>query len=331
MTTLAPFMNASRTVAAERKAEALSRVVSLLLQGIALHSFETGSAQAASFQTGIRKVRADFDKTDDPDSVLLLAGAAIHLMEEFNDAARQQARARQNEFESAIALLTEALLEVARTDAETLVAFKEIERDLASAPGVEGLRSAREKLTHAVEAVRDEVSNPLGKCGIPRGDVDSSTGLPDYGFAAGAIADIWHCRDDYYAAIFAAERLETINLRFGFQAGDQVLQVLSDHVMKLLGRDDKLFRWRGPCIMALLRRGVSEAQLAADLSRQSPARMEHALTLGDREVILTLSTSWNLFPLNAFNGIDELLGQMNTFAAGRLSAKKDTSASKARA
>ena len=30
--------------------------------------------------------------------------------------------------------------------------------------------------------------------------------------------------------IFAAERLETINMRFGFQAGDQVLQALSHHI-----------------------------------------------------------------------------------------------------
>lgn len=318
-------MNASRAAAAERRAEALGRVVSMLLQGIALHSFESASAEAMAFQTAIRKVRGDFEKVEDQDSTLLLAGAAIRLMEDYNDGIRRHSQAKQNEFEAAIGLLTEALLEVAHAGADTLVGFKEIERDLAAASSLEALRSARERLAGAVEEVREEVSNPLRKCGIPRGEVDRSTGLPDHGFAAGAIAEIWHSRDDYYAVVFTAERLETINMRFGFLAGDQILKMLSRNVAKSLTPDDRLFRWRGPCVMALIRRDAPEALVAADLARIAMARMEHAITLGEREVMLTISTSWNLFPLRTADGIEELLRQMT------VPARRDVSASKARA
>jgi len=331
MTTLTPFMNASRTVAAERKAEALGRVVSMLLQGIALHSFESDLPPGEAFQNAIRKVRGDFEKADDQDSALLLAGAAIRLMDDYNQSVQQQARARQNEFEAAIALLSEALLEVARADAEIMVELKEIERDMAVAKGLEALRGAKERLALAVEGIRDEVSNPLKKCDVPRGEVDSATGLPDYGFAAGAIAEIWPRRDSYFAAVFSAERLETINLRFGFQTGDQVLRLLSSHVSKSLTPDDRLFRWRGPCVMALIRRNVPESLVASELARQALARLEHAVTLGDREVMLAISTSWGLFPLRAATGIEELLSQINTFAAGRGPGKRQVAVSKARA
>jgi len=315
MTTLTPFMNASRTVAAERRAEALSRVVSMLLQGIALHSFASESPEAAGFQAAIRKVRSDFDKVDDDqDSALLLAGAAIRLMEDYNDGVRLQARARQVQYETAVGVLSEGFLELARASADTRADFEQIVRELGSS-GVEELRAA-------VEAIRDEVADPLKKCGIPGGEVDSSTGLPDYGFAAAAMAEVWQRRENHFAAIFAAERLETINMRYGFAAGDQVLHLLGRTVGKALTAGDRLFRWRGPCVMALLKRDAPEAFVAGDLARVASTKMEHGITLGDREVMLSVSTSWNLFPLKSASSLEELLERMNKFAATRVAAPK---------
>jgi GGDEF domain-containing protein len=304
----------------------------MLLQGMALHSFESNTEPAEKFQNAIRKVRSDFEKVDDDqDSALLLAGSAIRLMEDYNNSVEQRARARQNEFEAVVALLAEALLEVSRASAETMVAFKEIERDLASASGIDALRRAKERLAHAVESLRDEVANPLSHSAVPRGEVDSATGLPDYGFAADALAQVWQRRDGYYAAIFSAERLETINMRFGFAAGDQVLRTLSGHVAKSLGPKDRLFRWRGPCLMALIRRDAPEALVAAELARTAQAKLEHAITMGEREAMMSVSTTWSLFPLRTATGIDDVLSQMNTFAAGRMPARREVAVSRARA
>jgi GGDEF domain-containing protein len=327
MTTLSPFFNGLRKgVPAERKAEALGRVVSILLQGIALHSYEADSAQAEDFRVSVRKVRSDFEQTEDEDTALLLAGAAIRLMDDHNRKAQLQARARQNEFEAAIALVSEALLDVSKANAETMVRFKEMERDLASACDLESLRGVKEKLAHAVEAVRDSVANPLKAWGtkIPAGKSDPVTGLPDYGFGATAIAEVWNQRDEYYAGMFAAERLETINTRFGFQAGDGVLQVLSRHTARNLSPGDRLFRWRGPCLMALMKRDASEGLVASEMTRLTMARIQHGISLKGREIMLPISTSWNLLALGAASGIDEVLTRMNTFAASRLPAKRQS-------
>lgn len=329
MTTLKPFMNASRTVAAERRSEALERVVSMLLQGIAMHCLESDAEHTQRFEEAIRKVRGDFEKVEDQDSALLLAGAAIRLMEDYNGTVQQRTRARQNEFEASVAMLSEAFLEASGANAQTMVLFKEIERDLAAATSVAAARSARERLARAVESVRERAADTLVRTGVPRGEVDAATGLPDYGFAAGALAEIWPNRDRYFAAIFSAERLETINMRFGFAAGDRVLASLATHIGKSLGPSDRLFRWRGPCLMALIRRDLPEAMVAAELARTCQTRLEHAITLGDREVMMSVTTSWNLFPLAGAPGIEETLSRMNTFAAGRVPAKKAAAVSRA--
>jgi hypothetical protein len=50
-------------------------------------------------------------------------------------------------------------------------------------------------------------------------------------------------------------------------------------------------------------------------------KISHAIAIRDREVILPVSISWNLFPLQAATGIEEMLGRMNTFAASRALAQ----------
>lgn len=325
MTTLSPFLNSLRKGASgERKAEALGRVVSILLQGIALHSYDADSTSASEFQTGIRKLRNDFEKADDEDAALLLAGSAIRLMDEHNGKSFLRERCRQMELEAAVGLVSEALLDVTRAGDETAGKFRDLQQELVSAQDMAGLQSAKERLAELVAAVRDDAAHPLKACSskIPEGKADPVTGLPDYGFAATAIAEVWADREDYYAALFAAERLEAINSRFGFQAGDGVLQVLSEHTARNLGPGDRLFRWRGPCLMALMKRDASEGMVASEMARLTLAKMEHAITLKGRDVLLPVSTSWNLLSLGAASGLEELLGRMNAFAASRIPQRK---------
>jgi GGDEF domain-containing protein len=320
MSNISPFFHGSRrNGSGDRKADALVRVVSILLQGVVRHSFESDSADAAAFQTSLRKVRTEFEQAVDEDSALLLAGSAVRLMEDYNQSAQSRAAERRQELESAVVMVSEALLDIAGATVETRVRMKEISADLASAGGVDELRTARKKLAEAVGRIRDDYSHPLKKFGkeIPRGDVDSVTGLPDYGFGAGAIAEVWHRREDFYAAIFAAERLESINARFGYQAGDEILMLLSRRAAQSLTPADRLFRWRGPCVAALMKRNAPEALVASELNRVTSTKIEHAITLRERQVMLPVSMSWNLFPLHASSEIGDLLGRMNSFAAGR--------------
>jgi GGDEF domain-containing protein len=325
MNTLSPFLNGLRKGSSgDRKAAVLGRVVSILLQGIALHSYDADSAIASEFQTAIRKVRNDFEHTDDEDTALILAGSAIRLMDDHNSRSYLLERSRQTELEEAVALVSHALLDVTHAGAETTARFEEMQRELASAHDMDTLLGAKDRLSALVESIRDELANPGKICSakIPEGKADPVTGLPDYGFAVTAIAEIWADREDYYAALFAAERLEAINTRFGFQAGDGVLQVLSDHTARNLSPGDRLFRWRGPCLMALIKRQGSEGMVATEMARLTLAKIEHTIAMKGRDVLLPVSTSWNLLSLSAASGLDELLARMNAFAASRIPQRR---------
>ena len=326
MTSLTPFLKGSRKVTvapADRRADALNRVVSLLLQGISLHAFQFDPAATEAFQLSIRKLRLELEKVDDEDSALLLAGAAIRLLEENSAATEAHLQARQNELEKTIALLSDGLLEVSGASEETMVGIKEIERDIARTKGIGALAAGRSRLAAAVAGIREAAlsGNPPDHAAqvetAAAGLTDGVTGLPDFVHGAAAISEVWSHRKDYFAGIFAAERLETINMRFGFQAGDQVLQALSHHVIQQSMPGDQLFRWRGPCILALLRRRVPEPHVAAEMARTAVSRLEHSLSIRDRDAIVSISTAWNLFPLGAAKNPEQLIGRLNAFAATR--------------
>lgn len=319
MTALSPFLRGSRKQVAtpgDRKAEALNRVVSLLLQGISLHAFQFDPAATEAFQLSMRKLRAELEMVDDEDSALLLAAAAIRLLEENNGAAEAHFQSRHNEFEKVVALLSDAFLEVSGSNEETMVEIKEIERDIARARGPAALATGRARMAAAIAGAR-AASRAANEIEGALGETDGITGLPDYTYGAAAIAEVWKHRNDFYVGIFAAERLDTINLRFGFQAGDQVLQTLSQDIAQQSAAGDQLFRWRGPCVMKLFRRRAPEAHVASEMTRTASARFELALSIRGRDAIVSISTSWHLFPLEDARSFEQLIGQLNEFAATR--------------
>src|SRR4051794_16926461 len=102
MITLAPFLrtrHGKENSEGEKQAEALARIVSVLLQGIALHGFNYNPDAFTLFESSIRKLRTEFEQASDEATALLLTGAAIRLLEDHNAAAEQHLKARRNEEE----------------------------------------------------------------------------------------------------------------------------------------------------------------------------------------------------------------------------------------
>ncbi len=324
MKTLSPFQwsQRGRNTQGEKQAEALGRIVSVLLQGISLHGFEYDPVAFNSFQDGIRKLRAEFDRADDEDSAMLTAISAIRLLEEHHDGVHLQLKARQNEVESVIGLLSESLLEMSGAKPGMMLRVKEIERDIAAATRVEEIAAARFRLSACVADMKKEtVFSDKARGGrtptYPDIESDHVTGLPDATYAMGVISSRWKRRSNCYVAAFALDRMETINLRFGFKAGDDLLLLLSQQIGQYLQPGDQLFRWRGPCLLILMERETHEAHIAAEIARIAGARIEHAITVRDREVMVPASPTWNLFPLATFSNPDDVSSRLNDFALNR--------------
>ena len=74
MLSINPFL---QTTPQDHQIDSLNRTITMLLQGIALHSFCHDESEFGVFQSSLRKLRDQMAVTEDEDSKLLLAGSAI--------------------------------------------------------------------------------------------------------------------------------------------------------------------------------------------------------------------------------------------------------------
>jgi GGDEF domain-containing protein len=309
MLSINPFVHTPRDL----QIDSLNRIISVLLQGLALHSFCHDEGEFEDFQRSLRKLRDQFATADDDDSKLLLAGAAIRTLEEHSLAASRALATRQNELEGAIALLSDSLLTVSHASETQALELKESERDVALARQTHDMIAARERLTFCLEDIRIQVvkreqtpSLPYSDAGA---DIDTVTGLPGSRQAIDAIIAAWNRREDYNAAVFAVRRLDTINLRFGFEAGDEILRVMSGHLNGFFAATRLLFRWRGPYLLGLVAKGTAP-RISAELQRFTAMKLQHSLTRKDREVILPVSMICALVPLQA-KSIEDMIRSLD--------------------
>jgi len=316
MLSINPFLHSPR----DRHIDSLNRIISVLLQGLALHSFCHDEGEFELFQRSLRKLRDQFATTEDDDSKLLLAGSAIRTLEEHSLAASQAIAARQNELEGAIALLSDSLLTVSHASETQALELKESERDVAQARHSDDMMAARERLVACLEDIRIEVlqrdQTPTLAASPVGADIDAVTGLPGSRRAVDAIMAAWNRREHYNAAVFAVRRLDTINMRFGFEAGDEILRVMSGHLTGFFAATRLLFRWRGPYLLGLVEKGT-DPRISAELKRFAATKLQHSLTQKHREVILPISMICALIPLEA-KSIEEMIRRLDELAKNGL-------------
>ena len=305
---------------ASRQSEALNRVISVLMQGIAIHGLNYDETAFNAFQDAVWKMRAGFDQVTDEDSAMLLAGSVIRLLEQHNEAGQAYARALHAQTAELMGQTLETLLDVTRAAPATVIKLRSMMGEISRAGSSSALNSVKPRLELALAEMRAKAQVPAARAPQTRTvgtEVDAITGLPDAVAAIEALAAIWPQREDRYVALFALEYLETINQRFGFRTGDQLLLQLSQQVGQQIGSPDQLFRWRGPCVAALVKRSLPESLVASEMGRVVPARIENATTVRDRDAMVRVSTSWSMLRLGDIDTLDEVIARMNEFTGNR--------------
>ena len=151
--------------------------------------------------------------------------------------------------------------------------------------------------------------------------VDAATGLPTRAQAEEAIAQC--CQDEVgvFVAIMVINQVETLNRSLGGHSGDVILQRFAGFVREQLPRIDRVFRWSGPTVVALLRR-----RSAPDVRSVIEPLLLQRLTvrIGNPDVQVPISARWTVLPLMASPRL--LFRKMDVFAGVGLEPENSDSA-----
>ncbi len=324
----------------ERLNEALLRMARLLTQGIELHAVKGDAADYDKFRADMQEVQRTLEEQPSASEILVLAGAVVKAMEEYNSRTSRFIHVQCSELQSMVAMLTKTMSNLAAGSEASVARLQAIEKQLHKATMIEDFQTARLRLADCLEGLHAEVSRQkeesvrtvsgikaelesskerLASASAAPGEEprpDPVTGLP--GRAAAEAALIASSRQDRpaFAAVFVIDRLELINTRFGYAIGDNVLLAFSQHVAQCLSRADKMYRWSGPALLALLERDRPVLQVREELARFANQRMERTFQAGNRSVLLPVASNWSLFPLAQFRPVQLLFYQLDTFVQG---------------
>ncbi|HEY3940733.1 MAG TPA: GGDEF domain-containing protein [Bryobacteraceae bacterium] len=311
-------------------AASLLRVILLFLEASALHAIDYDSEEQSTYQREIREIRDKFEHAVAQHDILILAGEANQSIQAYNRGVEKFIRSLSAEKQAIVNLMGEALLRVCSSSERAGENLRRIEKQLEKAVHLEDIRSLKSKLSECLdvlcreaerqEAQAREVKSQLAEPGNAIGPADHVTGLPGLRHAERYVRELAHAGTHAYAAPFFLKSLQVINRRFGYTTGDQILLRYSQHLTHHLGDKDRLFRWRGPCFVAILERFQEPDVVRSEVLHIASLGLEHSVESGDRSMLFKISTAWDLIPIPVGSGVAEISRKIDAFAAEQTGA-----------
>jgi GGDEF domain-containing protein len=315
--------------ASDELTAALLLVPDLLLSALALHAAKLDPAEYESFQAALGKLRGDLKQADLGSRVLETTGEIINTIESYNRYLERHVVLHDRGFQAIVSVLIRNFLEFSNASQASADKLRALERRLDKAEHIEDVRLLTTELEGLFQRIQGESlrteepssTAPGQVCGEPkrvaetpraRGGEDPVTGLPDERLAELALQRAIESGVRVHAIVFCVNRMATINERFGFHHGDQIISFYSQHLAQQMSTGDQLFRWHGPCLVGLISRPDDETS-GAWIRRLAATHFDHSLESNGRVVLVPVSASWVAIRLWEQESVANVRATLDTF------------------
>jgi GGDEF domain-containing protein len=304
---------------------AMFRVVGILLQSISRNAFSLNEPALADFQAEIEELRIRFGEVHEGEAAVALACSTARCMEMYASSAEQLISAEARRMRESIALLTDSLLKASHGSKESARHLASIRTELETVAVMHDIVAINHKLRGCLGEICDEVEQQRQRhegiqqdltraIGLDPADIDTATGLPGVSAAIQAIRSAIATGIAGHLLVFGVEHMQPINLRFGFKVGDEVLLLFGQNIARHLDPQDILFRWRGPCFVAVSARSAPDSRVASEVARIVATKLEYSGMFGAREVMLPVVGSGTILNFSAESAVDDVLLRLDNFA-----------------
>ncbi len=309
----------------DEPASSLFRVVQYLLEACALHSVEFDTDEHVAFQTAIRDLAGRFDKVQGHKDLLILAGETNRIIQTYNQRAEKFIHDLSTEKQLSIGLLTQALIRVCHSSEKTSQNLRQIERDLAKTSQLQDMRQLRAKLSECLATLCQEADNQEAQFTELKAQIaassrlleqrDQVTGLNGLKAAEQRVKEIAAGGSQGFVAAFFLKNVDQVNRRFGFSAGDKVLNNFGKYLGKDLRGNDQLFRWRGPCFVVVTDRFASLDEVKSEAYSIGARGPEIDVEGGGRSMLIRMLAATAVFPIPKGANTADLSAKIDQFAS----------------
>ncbi len=309
----------------------LTRIMRLLIQGIALHAVEGDPLDYQMFRHEIQKQLDVVESSPPPAELLVSVGAVVQALEGYNSRTTRHLRLQGAELYRMITMLTRTVETLGSGSEHAVSKLREIEGQIEKTSGIEDVRGLKLRLSQCLDGIRAETQRQKAETARTvarlqeeiRGSqerisvagagpvLDPVTGLPARAAAAAALSEWALSPNPPHAALFIVDRIQLLNSRFGYEVGDRVLKTYVEELRSHLPPSDQIFRWSGPALLALLNRPDPIEKVREHLRFALPAKIERNFELAKRSVLLSITATWAVFPIAP--PVDEFIDRLDTF------------------
>jgi GGDEF domain-containing protein len=332
MISIKRYLSAGR----DEDANAAVRAVSLLIQGIGLHSIDLNKDEFEGLRRELNSLDYRLGPKTPVHELLVIVGETLKTLEMYNRRALGRLRGQFFELQGIIGALSGGLASMVTGSDNSLARLREIQTELSTTDQVEDLRRLKTNLSNCLEQLASEVElHKMGSIsGIAalnagkgefenrlarmqsRASIDPATGLPTRADAEQSLIDAGRLATPSVAVIFAVKRLKQVNTRFGYVAGDGLLERLATY-MGTASPEDELYRWSGPALLMAIRRDVPFDRVREQMRRLVAGIPDYEVKIGTRVAMIVMSVGWAAFPIGG--PPENLVTQLDGFVASQIS------------
>lgn len=315
-----------------------------MLRSLRIHSVSGDPADLQRFQGEVLALEEALSEETPPEQIQDAAKSLPKSIQEHAARTNRFFRIQAAELHNMISMMAETIKAVSATSDTSVDCLVKVEKRIESASQNEDLKRLKSELADVLASVRVEslrqreetrrtiqtlsksmaesrqrLAESAGPARIGT-SLDPVTGLGGRIAAELALADA-HSESDTAVVVLPIDRHPLIQIRFGHEAGDNVLKFLAGHLKDHLRSTDKLFRWSAGAFVAIIQRPLPADALRVEVSRFASHKLEHTIEHHGRDVLLPISTSWILLPVSDSSSVEDLIRKIDAFLHNDIHSK----------
>jgi GGDEF domain-containing protein len=313
--------------------QTLMHVVRLLVEGIGRHVVTLDPSEGARFRTSVEEITQKLEEDISPAELLVQAGSLVRAMGDHASRTTQDLHSQVSELQNMVKMLTMTVSAISSAGAMNVGRLGEIEKQVHGASALDDVRTIKARLADCLADIRREAERQQKETGatidqltqglsearkttvdVTSGAVrDDVTRLATRADAEAAMTEPPKPGGQVFVTVMVLERLQAVNRKFGVEIGDKILAEFARLVRKSLPADDRLFRWGGPTLVAMMTRPAAMERVRMEVAGIMDAKWEHTIQTASRSIMLPITARWAVMPMMAAPRL--LYHKIDVFAA----------------
>jgi GGDEF domain-containing protein len=316
--------------------DAYQRMLELLVETVTEHSIDIDRGECDRFKSEVAKIQERFGAEATGEQFSLAVGAISQALERHNRSVSNLVHRQGSELQNMVSMLTQTIKALGSASEISGKNLETIATQLKRASALEDIYQLRVRLTECLKNVRDEAARQrteslstlqlmkhelassqqrLSHHGIET-DVDRVTGFAGRTAAEVAIHEATHAPEPRYIVIAVLGKMESINARFGYAVGDELLCEFAARVAGRLCSRAAFYRWSGPTIIGILQRSEPMHAISTEIGRVVEAPLSKSLVSGSQNAFITTSAA--SLVLAAIPPAADIIARIDSFVSAQI-------------